>query len=257
MPRRSEDFGGVPWTWWESGSGPVALVILPGAVGGADLFFLLFQDLSPGIRVVGIDVPYAPDAASTIAQLDALLGSRGVERAIFLGASYSGLLVQAYARVHPQRSRALILSHTGALDPKRAPQQRVNARRAAKVPAVVLRALLRLLVRLLLRRNTDRRFWIARYDEVLAPLTREAMASRYALAGSIEALPDRPAWTGDVLVIHSDNDAIAKPAEQDRLRAAYPQARWHQFRGTGHSSYSNSPQAYAAVVREFVEGLRS
>ena len=63
----------------------------------------------------------------------------------------------------------------------------------------------------------------------------------------------RPAWQGHVLVIHSDNDGIAKPADQVRLREIYPSAQWHEFAGTGHSSYSQQPQAYAAVVRAFVE----
>jgi pimeloyl-ACP methyl ester carboxylesterase len=60
-----------------------------------------------------------------------------------------------------------------------------------------------------------------------------------------------------VLVIHSDNDAIAKPTEQQRLRHQYPDAQWTEFTGAGHSSYSRDPIAYAAAVRAFVVGLRS
>ena len=44
-----------------------------GAVGGAGLFFVLFQELSSLIRVVGIDVPYVADAVPTLEQLDTLL----------------------------------------------------------------------------------------------------------------------------------------------------------------------------------------
>ena len=60
-----------------------------------------------------------------------------------------------------------------------------------------------------------------------------------------------------MLVIHSDNDAIAKPQEQERLRREYPGAEWTEFVGAGHSSYSRDPAAYAAAVREFVARLRS
>jgi hypothetical protein len=98
VPRRTETIDGVPWAWRETGSGSTALVVLPGAIGGAGVFFVLFQELSPLIRVVGIDVPFVADAALTLKQLDALLESRGVEHAVFLGASFSGLLVQAYSR---------------------------------------------------------------------------------------------------------------------------------------------------------------
>jgi len=117
--------------------------------------------------------------------------------------------------------------------------------------------MLRLLVRVLVRRTDERAFWIRRYDEALAPLTRESMVSRYSLAASIDelagAMPARPRWQGDVLVIRSDNDCVTKPDDQVRLREIYPHAQWHEFSGTGHSSYSQQPLAYAAVVRAFVE----
>lgn len=251
VPSGAETFDRVTWRWIDCGEGPLALVVLPGAVGGADMFFLLFEELRPHIRVIGLDLPFVEDAAAAMDQMDALLEARGVERAIFLGASFSGLFVQAYARRHPARTHALILSHTGALDPARAERQRVNARRAAKVPLVVLRGLLRLVVRLLLRGVAERRFWIRHYDLALAALTRDALVSRYLLEASIEDLGGTP-WRGDVLVIHSDNDAIAKPQEQERLRRQYPDAEWTQFVGTGHSSYSKNPIAYAAAVRAFV-----
>ena len=212
----------MPWSWAETGSGSTALVVLPGAVGGAGLFFVLFEELSPLVRVIAVDVPYVSEAAPTLEQLDTLLRGRGVEHAIFLGASFSGLLVQAYARLYPGRTRALILSHTGAIDPARAPRERAYATRTAKLPAWLIRGLLRLVVRLLTRRASDGAFWVRRYDEALAPLTREAMVSRYSLAASIEELPARPPWQDDVLVIHSDSDAIAKPADQERLRQALP-----------------------------------
>lgn len=259
VPRHTDTIDGLPWSWIEAGSGSTALVVLPGAVGGAGLFFVLFQDLSALIRLVGVDVPYVADAGSTLEQLEALLRARGVERAIFLGASFSGLLVQAFAGRYPGRTRALILSHTGPLDPSRAPKERGYARRAAKIPAGLLRGMLRLLVRLLVRRTDERAFWIRRYDEALAPLTRESMVSRYSLAASLDELsggmPAPTAWHGDVLVIHSNNDRVTKPQDQARLRDVYPQAQWHEFSGTGHSSYSQRPEAYAAVVRAFVERI--
>ena len=251
VPVQSKTISGGTWRWYEQGQGTPALVILPGAVGGADLFFLLFDALRPHVRVIGIDLPYVEDATAAMDQMDALLEDLGVRDAVFLGASFSGLFVQAYARRHPGRTRALILSHTGGLDPARAERQRAYARRAAKIPLSMSRGLLRLVVRLLLRGVGDRRFWIERYDEALAALDRQSLVSRYRLEASIEDRRD-PAWSGDVLVIHSDNDAIAKPEEQRRLRDAYPAAEFHQFAGAGHSSYTKNPEAYADVIRRFV-----
>lgn len=254
VPSGTHQIGGVSWRWYDAGSGSRALVILPGAVGGADLFFVLFDELRTRIRVIGLDLPYVEDAPAALDQMHALLASRGVEQAIFLGASYSGLFVQAYAQRHPHGTAALILSHTGALDPSRAARVRVTADRARKIPFAILRGLLRLVVRMLLRGVNERRFWTAKYDAVLATLTRDALVSRYVLEASIEEVNGQP-WTGAVLIIHSDNDAVAKPAEQERLRSRYPDAQWHMFPGTGHSSYSRDPIAYAAAVGKFISQL--
>ena len=251
VPVHTTTIDGVTWRWFEQGQGTPALVILPGAVGGADLFFALLETLTPHVRVLGIDLPYGEDAGILMRHLDALLEERGVHDAVFLGASFSGLFVQAFARRYPQRTRALILSHTGALDPARAERQRQYARRTARIPTTITRGLLRLVVRLLLRGVDDRRFWVARYDEALAALDRDALVSRYLLEASIEECRD-PSWHGEVLVIHSDNDAIAKPQERARLRAQYPQARWREFRGAGHSSYTKDPDAYARALLAFL-----
>jgi pimeloyl-ACP methyl ester carboxylesterase len=247
----ADTIDGVTWRWHEQGRGPGALVILPGAVGGTDAFFVVFQELAADVRVIGLDLPFITDAAAAMDQMDALLAARGVEQAVCLGASFSGLFVQAYARRHPRRVRALILSHTGALDPARAARQRTSARRAGRIPMPILRTLLRLVVRLLMRGVAERPFWLAHYRPMLAALTREQLVSRYLLEAAIEELGGHQ-WRGEVLIIHSDNDAVAKPREQARLRAQYPDAAWHEFTGAGHSSYSRDPLAYAAVVGTFV-----
>jgi pimeloyl-ACP methyl ester carboxylesterase len=254
VPSGSTTYDGVTWRWYDQGEGAFALVILPGAVGGTDVFFVLFQELQSHIRVIGLDLPFVEDAAAAVTQMETLLASRGVEHAVFLGASFSGLFVQAFARRHPHRTRALILSHTGALDPSRAEKQRANARFVTRIPLSILRGLLHLVVRLLLRKTDGKRFWIARYDAALAAVTKQSLVSRYLLEASIEELGG-PAWTGDVLVIHSGNDAIAKPEQQARLRQQYPGARWVEFKGAGHSSYSRDPLRYSAAVREFVSAV--
>ena len=254
VPSGSTTYDGVTWQWYDQGQGPLALVILPGAVGSTDVFFVLFQELQPDIRVIGLDLPFIEDAATAATQMETLLASRGVEQAIFLGASFSGLFVQAFARRHPNRTRALILSHTGALDPSRVEKQRANSRLVPRIPLPILRGLLRLVVRLLLRKTEGKRFWTARYDGALAAITKQSLVSRYLLEASIEELGG-PAWTGDVLIIHSGNDAIAKPEQQARLRQQYPGAQWVEFSGAGHSSYSRDPIVYAAAVRQFVSAL--
>jgi pimeloyl-ACP methyl ester carboxylesterase len=238
---------GLEWHWFEGGTGPTAFVALPGAVGGGDMFFLLLQECSPSLRVMTMDLPSVVEARPLVDRLRALFEAEGVERAVLLGASFSGLFAQAFAGTHPDRVAAVVLSHTGTLDPTRAPRSRAFAARVRRWPLWFTRGLLKLLVRALLRGSPGKRFWTRRYDEVLNDLTRDAMASRYELAASLDE-GAWPRWTGPVLIIHSDNDAVAKPIERSRLAAAYPGATWLEFRGTGHSSYTRQPETFCRAV---------
>jgi pimeloyl-ACP methyl ester carboxylesterase len=250
VPPRNAAFAGLNWRWFESGEGPDALVLLPGAVGGADIFFIVFRRFAASGRVLAVDVPYAADATRVLAGLDALLESRGVRRAILLGASFSGLLVQVYARRFPERTRALILSHTAALDLSRARRERRSAAIAARLPLPFTRGLLKIVVRLLLRKSPQASLFREMYFEALDGLSREDFVSRYLLAASLEE-QQGTAWHGPVLIVHSNDDVVARPSEQARLRAVYPDADWHEFPGAGHSAYSLDPQRYADVLFEW------
>jgi hypothetical protein len=42
VPSGSTTYNGVAWRWYDQGQGPLALVILPGAVGGTDVLFVVF-----------------------------------------------------------------------------------------------------------------------------------------------------------------------------------------------------------------------
>src|SRR3954466_1902981 len=263
VPERRGTFGGVPWRWFEQGSGPDAVVLLPGAVGGADIFFVVFNrlagvnGLAAGIRVLAVDLPDTSDASAALAGFEALLESRGVRSATLLGASFSGLFVQVFARRFPNRVRALVLSHTALADPQRASRERRSAAIASRIPPVVMRGMLRLVVLLLLRRSPGKALWTRLYTAAIEALTKESMIARYHLAASLDEMAGAGAWNGPVLVIHSNDDAVAKPAEQVRLRHAFPGAAWHEFHGAGHSAYSMSPEAYADVVAAFVMTLPS
>jgi pimeloyl-ACP methyl ester carboxylesterase len=137
-----------------------------------------------------------------------------------------------------------MLSHTAAPSRERAGRERKYADRAARIPEPLLRGMLRVLVRMLLRKAPDRDFWSSLYRDALAGLSRDALVSRYALAASLDEMAPPASWHGPVLIIYSDDDAVAKREEHDLLRARYPQTVWREFPKTGHSAYSTAPLAF-------------
>lgn len=279
VPARRGSFAGLPWRWYDAGGstmpgegpssaaatdpGDHAVVIFPGAVGGADIFFVVLQRLARSGRVVAIDLPSTADGDRALDGLAALLDGLGIRTATLLGASFSGLFVQAFAQRSPSRTRALILSHTAAPDSSRAVRERRSAAVARRIPIRVMRGLLKLLVKMLLRRAPHRRLWTRLYFDALDALSRDDLIARYLLAASLEeaasvraAPAETAAWNGPVLIIHSDNDLVAKPGEQARLRARYPDATWRLFPGTGHSTYAMMPVEYADAIASFVRSNR-
>ena len=91
VPQRSLRHGDTGWRWFESATGPPTLVVLPGAVGGGNVYFLLAQELAPTIRVLALDLPMIATADEALGGLESVLDQAGVSSAYFLGASYSGL----------------------------------------------------------------------------------------------------------------------------------------------------------------------
>ena len=207
----------------------------------------------PAIRVLPLDLPPVSTADEALYGLRSVLNQAGLSSAYFLGASYSGLLVQALAKTNPQCVRGLILSHTGSLDAARAPRELRSAALARRIPGFVVRGAIRLLVSLVLRRHgAAAEFWRDVYQQALDEVSPAYMASRYLLASQLDRTGGAP-YAGPVLVIHSDHDAITPDAQRQKLLRDYPQAQFNKFVGTGHSSYSLQPLEYAAAIRRFVE----
>ena len=255
--RRVEVIDGLAWETFDTGAGSPTLVTLPGAVGGGEGSFFLAEQLRADIRVVAAGVPAVSRVAEAIRGLRACLRARGAFQPVLLGASYSGLIVQAYVRAFPDEVSAIILSHTGVLDPSRAKPSLRAARVARTLPVSIMRLMLRGLVRALTRGAPQAAFWRDLYRRFIDETGRDQLVSRYRLTADLcstarWSAEDLRAWPGRILIIESDDDRVASPESRWRLRALYPRAEVATFKGTGHSTAIARPDEYAATVRRFV-----
>lgn len=256
---RQITLNGTQWSYRVAGNGVRHVLLIPGAVGGGELFFLLVEELSARYRVLATDLPPVSTVRQFLDGLRSILDTERASHVSVLGASYGGLLAQALVRDTPERFDALILSHTGPLLPE---QVRAN-RRAAKivpyVPLALTRPLLKGLVWLLLRKTPERKFWVAYFREILDQVDSELLATRYKAtvdlfsnhAWTAEDLAD---WHGRAFIIESDKDPAVGKKIRQRLHDLYPRAQVHTFAGTGHGSYVMDPIGYSRVVRDFLDG---
>lgn len=258
--RKSTDtIDGHAWVSFDTIEGSPTLVALPGAVGGGESHFCLAEHLRSDLRVIATGFPAFSRMDQAVMGLRAFLQARGVSRPILLGASFSGLIVQAYVRAFPADVAAIVLSHTGVLDRSRVKPSLRAARVVGALPVSVTRLMLRLLVRAMVKDAPGAAFWRDLYADFISATGREAFVSRYLLTADLCAAAewsrdDLREWPGRVLIIDSDDDRVASEKARVRLRELYPDAEVATFKGTGHSTAITRPEEYAGAIRRFILG---
>jgi pimeloyl-ACP methyl ester carboxylesterase len=244
---------GHTWSYVRAGGEGPAVLLLGGALGRAEFGFPVVRALEGSARVLAPDYPPAGTLRQVTDGLAALLDAEGVRRAHVVGGSFGGMVAQAFARAHPERVASLVLSHTGAPDP--AGGRAWAVRLIGLLPPRLLRALLRRRLRSSLAAADP--FWTRQFDEIIAGLAKEDVLSRVGLAAEFSArygataVPQRPPYP--VLIVEADDDPLLTARKRASLHVLYPGARTHVFHGTGHAAGILQPDAYAAVLRQFVE----
>lgn len=260
-PPRYPVLGGSVWEYIACGEGATPLLLLPGGFGVAATSFRYIQAFASHYRVIALSYPGDIDTvAGLVAGIIAILDAEGVEQAHVLGGSYSGLIAQCLVRQHAQRVATLILSHTGPPWPHRIRQSNWAIRLLAITPLPLLRALLRLAsYGFLPERNAVQAFWRAHFAAIIAAQTRESCINRFRVAIDFDrnyrfSPTDLSGWPGHIAILEATHDNVVSAAERATLRALYPQAQVHTFRGGNHSATIDRPDEQIAVIRRVIEG---
>ena len=261
-PVQTFERAGTTWRYRASGDGQHTLVALPGALGGAGAYFVLMTELESRYRVLAIDIP---DTASIREVTDGILNvlnRERVERASFLGASFGGLLVQAFAKSHPERVARLILSQTGSPGGIPPGKGRFWARVVSMMPTGLIRWLFARLIGVMVKRMPGKDFWLPFYTEEIKRLDRRGLATRYLLTSDfVESYDWTPeaadAWRGPVTILSSRKDAMVGNKMRTALTALYPDADTHVFQSEGHGAYVYDPVGFSQTVASAMEAQAS
>jgi maspardin len=222
--------------------------MLPGALGTADIFVLLWRSLATERRIVAVDYPAGsiPTLAEGLAEL--IADGLGLPRVDALGASFGGRWLLDAAARHPARFAHLVLANTFARSAEisRHPlfdidwlQQR-GAEGTKAAWAVTLdaspRSALRDLQRVLLE------------EQPAAVLHHRLM--------SVATAPDGPDLNERLTVgiIECADDPLIPPGTQADLRRRIPAATVVRLPTGGHYPHVVAVQAYVAVLRGILAG---
>ena len=189
--------------------------------------------------------PAAYSADQTVADMRALLGHVGVERAVIGGLSLGGYVSLAFYLAHPEMVRALVICDSGPGYRNADARRQWNERAQERAVALETRGLDAL----------------GRSREVResAGLHRSAQGLAHAARGMLAQEGSRVidglgAIDVPTLIIVGDQDQpFIAPCEY--MAKKISGARLEVIRDAGHSSNLDQPEAFNRVLRDFLDGL--
>ena len=190
------------------------------------------------------DDPSLYSEAHTVADMAALLDEVGAPRAIVGGLSLGGYMSLAFNRVHPDRVDALLIIDTGPgykNDEARAGWNETSLRTAERYETEGLG--------LLSAGSAERRTAKHISAKGLALAARGMLTQRDA--GVITSLPDIK--VPSIVIVGSDDTPFL--AASDYMAAKIPGARKAVIEGAGHAANIDKPEAFNAVLMDFLSGL--
>ena len=245
----------------DRGSGP-PLVLIPGLQGRWEYLRPAVDALSAWFRVLTFSLD-ADDFDGYARQVAGALSETGIERTTICGVSFGGLIAVRYAARYPSHCSALVLASTPG------PALRLRRRhqfymRAPWIFGPVFLAetpwRLRPEVRAAIPDARDRRqFSLAALRTLIsAPVSLSRMAARARLISTIDLGPDCARIVAPTLIVTGERglDHVVPVEGSTEYLRLIPDARAVVLEQTGHLGSITRPDAFASVVREFLEGQR-
>lgn len=218
-----------------------------------------FQHIVPDLPGFGQSDPYDLPEETTIAQyasdLLGLLDALKIDKAVVAGLSMGGYVSFELARVAPERLLGLIL-----IDTKETPddQNGIQARmssiemiRRTKKTRDFVDGMLPKLLSAASKKDAD---LVETLRSLMASASITAVvAAQHAMANRIDSSSVLPEITCPTLVVAGTEDVITPPAITERMAGAIPGASMKLIDGAGHLPPIEEPEAFNAVVRDFLE----
>ncbi|MCU9836484.1 alpha/beta hydrolase [Ruegeria sp. WL0004] len=229
-------------------SGP-ALVLIPGTLGRADIFWQQIAALSSEARILAVSYPASGGIADWATDLTQLIADAGMQGATVLGSSLGGYLAQYLTATEPALCGGLVAANTlasvrgvdqvppYALDLAYTPIDELRAGFEAgltgwQTPDHPYRDLASLLL-----------------QEVRGRIPEDELRARLQVLKTAPDLPAQSLPRDRIFTVQSDDDHLISPPMRESLRAALDPVRAYRFRAASHFPYVTRPDAYTALLR--------
>ncbi|MHB8576900.1 MAG: alpha/beta fold hydrolase [Dehalococcoidia bacterium] len=259
---------GVAVHYVERGQG-FPIVLVHGFGGSTFSYRFLVSALAKDFRVVAVDLPgfgYSGRGAHTdysqsgwVELLAEFLSRLGIQRAVFVGHSLGGAVVERLAVVRPELVERLVLvSAVSAAEPPRTPP--VDIGPVVRVVQGAMASRQRGYERMSRNVAFDPAFMRGPVlDGYLRPLRLPGTAAAIRKLMS-DARRDRPIDLSrirvPVLLLWGAHDRVVKPAVGERLHAAIAGSRLKLIPEAGHLPLEEQPELCNRLIAEFLADLR-
>ena len=237
-------------------------MLIPGLQGRWEYLRPAVDALASSFRVLTFSLD-ADDFDGYAAQVDRALTEKGIDRATICGVSFGGLVAVRFAARYPARCGALVLAST--------PRPMLRLRRRHQMylrapwifgPIFLAESPLRLrpeICAAIPDARARRRFTMLGLRTLLsAPLSLSRMAARANLIGSIDLGPDCERIAAPTLIVTGERglDHVVPVDGSSEYTRRIQHARAVVLERTGHLGTITRPDAFAAIVREFVDAAQ-
>ncbi|MDN2565428.1 alpha/beta hydrolase [Aquibium sp. A9E412] len=249
-PERRTVLGGREWGVVElRGDGP-ALLLIPGTLGRADIFWQQIAALEGRAHVLAVSYPAAGGVAEWADDLAALLGRAGIARATVLGSSLGGYLAQHFAAVHAAMTDGLIAANTlhSVADIRTRPPYASDLDGG---PIEELRAGF----------GSGLKAWAAAHPdqaelvelllaEVGGRIPEAELRTRLKALKHGAELPPVGLAPARIATVEGDDDPLIPPPMRAAVRARLKPATAYRFAWGGHFPYVVRPALYTTLIEE-------
>ena len=256
-PVQAQEAAGETWGVIDTAgpAGAPVLVILPGTLGTATIFWNQIAALGERIRIISVTYPLLDDVVLLSEGLVHLLDRLGVGRASLLGSSLGGYLAQHFAARHARRVDRLFIANS-LCDPRANPSRR-PAEELRRVPAEMHRqAILDSVASWSEPEPVFTELKGLLRDSGTNLLSAEALKARVLVIAGGGVVPEIPIPGNRIVIIDCEDDPLISPAVRDDVVRRYPGAERVRMPVGGHYPYITRPDAYTAVIERVLLGWR-
>ena len=224
------------------------LVMLPGTLGTAEIFWNQIAVLGRRARIVSLTYPPIDNIHALADGLAALLDKLGIERASFVGSSLGGYLGQWFAARYPDRVQTLVIGNS-LTDPKTLNAAGTSVSILKQAPpslhqSIVLGSIetwpepepiFRRLKQIL--RHSGRKL-----------ISGDTLKARVLATAAGSEVPTPVLPQSRTVIIECADDPLVPRAAQKAMRRKYPRAKLYRLPRGGHYPYITRAADYTRIL---------